>query len=728
MRRRAGGGVMSRITVGQDGSVYVALQNGNNIEIDKYTSCSSGFTGPTTHSVATGLNLVTCPVPGLDRCNDGNILTSMTAAVDDTNANHVFVAYAINTVTNVNENVILQDSIDGGTTWTRPGVQMNNSISGRRFMPWVCSVGGKAYVSWYDRRNATATSDDLTDFFAGSAGLNALGNLAADPDFMINAPNTSDPQCAGGTSEMALRHPQPECHSGGGFRVLLHPAAIAGFCRHTPNNDTDSFQRCDFSDDKTSPRGPFGCTDPNETCQGSGGCPKYGDYTGNACIAGRLYTVFGSATSQPVATPTGGSIDLFISQKLVCCDPQIQLPAPISLSACAGSTASTTANVCNTGKAELEVDAITFSDFHFFASTPSSGFPVIVSPDSCFPFQVNFAASGTSTVFGTMTVLSNDTVNPSATVPITGNVNNASIATAIANSGDFGGVCIGSVGDLPLTINNVGQCPLSVSNITSTDPEFSTASVLNFPLSVAPGGSLNLQIQFKPTLPTGNKTSNINVFSNDPVTPDKIVPVLGQSQGPLVSVTGTNNFGNVCAGIVKDETFKVCNLPVAGTCQLNVTKVSLNPGCKDFTIESNPFPEFLGAEVCGNVVVRFTPTSDGTKTCNLIVTSTDPATPIDVVPLTGTTPIPKIALSPALAFPPTVEGRGVCAVTEPFPVRNTGHLPSDRDGRDPRPAGCGGLRISESAESDERHSSGWRSVARRIRCPLRAGRTQSQRR
>jgi hypothetical protein len=661
--RNNGSTDFGRITVGQDGFVYVATTNGGNIEVDKWSSCSStpSLQFQFNSVVATGTTAPPCPIPGLDRCETGNDLRSPMVAVDDQTASHVFVSYATNTSA-ANENVIVQDSKDGAKTWGAAGsvAQVNNSIIGRRYMPWVCAVGGTAYVSWYDRRNATATQNDVTDYFAGTAASNALGNLAPGVDFQINAPGTGDPECASGWP--CLPRSPADATS------CSTPNQVAGQCGTAdPPVATDSKTACTFK--------PDSCTLP-ETCRynPAGGCPKYGDYNGNACAAGRLYTVFASATSQPGA-PSNGGINLFFSKKLVCCDPQIQLPSPLTLSACAGAQATTAANVCNTGKADLEVDSIAFSDFHFFASQPSSGFPVIVSPDSCFPFQVNFIASGKAPIFATMTVNSNDTVNPAATVGVTGNVSTPSIATAIANSGNFGGVCIGSVADLPLTINNTGQCTLSVADILPSDAEYSTASVINYPLNVAAGASTAIQLAFKPTLPTGNKPATIDVVSNDPVTPNFAIPVTGLSEAPLVSVTGTTNFGNVCAGTVETETYKVCNLPVAGTCQLNVTNVALNAGCKDFTIISNPFPEYLGAEVCGNVVVQFTPTSDGTKTCNLIVTSTDPATPINVVPLTGTTPIPSISISPPLGFPPTVEGNGKCAVSKPFPVTNTGICP-----------------------------------------------------
>jgi hypothetical protein len=344
---------------------------------------------------------------------------------------------------------------------------------------------------------------------------------------------------------------------------------------------------------------------------------------------------------------------------------------------CLDSPSSLTFSVINIGTQDLIVYSVV-NQFNTpgFVITNSVPLPVSISPNAQIDFTVQFTAFTRAFETADIRITSNDPNAPYVDLTATGSgFGSAQIGTSIADTGNFGGVCIGSFVDLPLTINNSGSCALSVTGITPSDPEFLTPNTQFFPLSVAPGASIQLNERFQPKLPTGNRSATVDVTSNDPITPNAFVPVSGQSQAPLVSVTGTSSFGNVCAGVVKDETFKVCNEPVAGMCQLNVTNVMLSAGCKDFTIESNPFPEYLGAEMCGNVVVQFTPTSDGAKTCNLIVTSSDPATPTVTVPLTGTMPIPKISISPALAFPPTVEGNGKCAVSQPFPVSNAGICP-----------------------------------------------------
>ncbi len=101
-----------RVAVGSDGSFYVVYRRGGDFRIDKYDACSTNAAvmtraaGGFPKTVSAFTTVAGCEVangfPGLDRCNDGNLLASPTVAVDDTNANHVYVSWATNTATGPN--------------------------------------------------------------------------------------------------------------------------------------------------------------------------------------------------------------------------------------------------------------------------------------------------------------------------------------------------------------------------------------------------------------------------------------------------------------------------------------------------------------------------------------------------------------------------------------------------------------------------------------------------
>jgi len=192
-------GDFPRVAVAPDGNVYVVFNSGNDININKYAPCSGNASMTPTAGFPKKIvtaNKVPCPVPGLDRCNSGNDLRSFQPAVDDTNSSHIYVAYAVNTAAG-NENVVVQDSTDGGSTW-RAAVQLNGGGNARRYVPWVCATNGTAYVSWYDRRAANGTDNDLTDYYGASAALDGGGNLAAGAEFQINNTGTADKECQAG--------------------------------------------------------------------------------------------------------------------------------------------------------------------------------------------------------------------------------------------------------------------------------------------------------------------------------------------------------------------------------------------------------------------------------------------------------------------------------------------------------------------------------------------------
>jgi hypothetical protein len=250
-----GAGDFPRVSVGPDGSVYAAFRSGGSFLLNKFSSCNSGLVQQTGFPVTvTAFSDVVCPVPGLDRCNDGNVLSSPTVAVDESSSNHVFAAVANNT-SPANEDIWQLESFDGGSTWGSP-TTVNGAVTGRRYMPWICTTGSQAYVSWYDRRSATAANNDLTNYYVGTTGRFSVPHE-------LNLSQNPDPECASGW-----------------------PCGA-----RSPN---------DYNSCSVQPQNGFV----------GGGCPKYGDYNGSACAQGMAYSGWASATAPPGVT-AGPWINVF---------------------------------------------------------------------------------------------------------------------------------------------------------------------------------------------------------------------------------------------------------------------------------------------------------------------------------------------------------------------------------------------------------------------------------
>jgi hypothetical protein len=165
------------------------------------------------------------------------------------------------------------------------------------------------------------------------------------------------------------------------------------------------------------------------------------------------------------------------------------------------------------------------------------------------------------------------------------------------------------------------------------------------------------------------KAGMIAIASNDPQVPSKLLPVSGTAPTGDIHITGSTDFGNVCAGgPVAEKTISICNF---GLCDLRVFGVSID--CPDFTIVNNPFPGIISHDFCVDLVIRFTPTSCGPKTCTLTIISDDPDSPTNTLTLTANTPCPDIDVPPDLGFlPEVVQTVGTCKTLEPFPISNKG--------------------------------------------------------
>jgi hypothetical protein len=96
------------------------------------------------------------------------------------------------------------------------------------------------------------------------------------------------------------------------------------------------------------------------------------------------------------------------------CAPTVQAPQNIVLpDVCAEVASSTSFQVCNTGAVQLKVTSITSSDPQF---SVSAVFPVAISVGDCRAFTAIFDPRHRGPVSATLTIHSNDPVNPAAAV------------------------------------------------------------------------------------------------------------------------------------------------------------------------------------------------------------------------------------------------------------------------------------------------------------------------
>ena len=161
--------------------------------------------------------------------------------------------------------------------------------------------------------------------------------------------------------------------------------------------------------------------------------------------------------------------------------------------------------------------------------------------------------------------------------------------------------------------------------------------------SVAAGASVDLTVDFDAAGLCGSHfDANLHVLSNDPMTPDTIVPVgLDLIGTPDIQAAPTSvDFGSVYMTASATLNVTVAN---AGCADLHVTGLGFDNS--DFSTAVAPFT--LAASATQAIPVVFAPTSTGPIAGNLTLTSDDPDSPAVIIALAGVgLEFPNIAVAP----------------------------------------------------------------------------------
>jgi hypothetical protein len=130
-------------------------------------------------------------------------------------------------------------------------------------------------------------------------------------------------------------------------------------------------------------------------------------------------------------------------------------------------------------------------------------------------------------------------------------------------------------------------------------------------------------IRFAPAS-VGPASATLTIISNDPASPASIV-VTGEAPSGRLAVTGSTFFGGVEACRSAERTISICNV---GDCKLHVSSVRFRHPRRHWELVHNPFPAVLHPGSCLSVVIRYKATERIPRSCDLIIDSDDPATPV----------------------------------------------------------------------------------------------------
>ena len=211
--------------------------------------------------------------------------------------------------------------------------------------------------------------------------------------------------------------------------------------------------------------------------------------------------------------------------------------------------------------------------------------------------------------------------------------------------------------------------------------------------SVAPAAAMNIGVRLDAAGQFGGDYfANVRVASNDPVTPEVVVPAHMHVTGaPDIALSESAlDYGAQFIGATIEDTLTVSN---PGTDVLTVSAITSSHGA--YSVDVAAFT--LAPTASRHVVVTFAPTATGPATGQLTITSDDPDEPVLAVALQGSgVEPPIISVSPASFSDDLLTGE---ASSHTMVISNSGTSPLEFEiGSEPRELPGGAVQIMRAGD------------------------------
>jgi hypothetical protein len=263
-----------------------------------------------------------------------------------------------------------------------------------------------------------------------------------------------------------------------------------------------------------------------------------------------------------------------------------------------------------------------------------------VEPDTEMPIIVTFTpASPAPHASGSLVFQTSDPDRPTFSIPLSATVLACDLSAPDAGV-DFGTVTIGDPATQQLPVTNLGlvTCNLTTAVSSTSDPGFSLPGSQPTSLSLAPGATTALSVQFEAGAidPPDVRTGELTITSNDPQTPMITTPLMATLPVCMLGVIPPAlDFGNInLNGTATDQVVLVND----GGADCNVSGLALATGSDpDFSLPPQPTTFTVAPGQQADVSVTFSDLSGATppflRTGTLDFNTGDPANPTAQVPL-----------------------------------------------------------------------------------------------
>ena len=201
-----------------------------------------------------------------------------------------------------------------------------------------------------------------------------------------------------------------------------------------------------------------------------------------------------------------------------------------------GSSETLAITLTSSGTESLSVNSAAVTGTGF--SMTSGTWPQALAPGKSLTLQVKFAPTTASAATGQLTIGSNSSTGSTSTVALsgTGAVAPKPVLTVSTTSLNFGTVTVGTSSTELLTLKSAGTSAVTVNTPTITGTGFSIIGGA-FPISLNPGATTTLTIQFLPSL-DGAVSGQLTVNSNSSA--GSAVPVALTGTGTAAATYSVN--------------------------------------------------------------------------------------------------------------------------------------------------------------------------------------------
>ncbi len=336
-----------------------------------------------------------------------------------------------------------------------------------------------------------------------------------------------------------------------------------------------------------------------------------------------------------------------------------------------GTYSDITITVRNNGNTDLDIHSTNITGINAGQfSIESGGGSVTLISGGTHDIVVRCSSESAGEINAGLSIESNDPDENPYTLALmcTGNAPDISIVPSYS---DYGNVLKGDSSINNFTITNMGNSTLNVTltNITGADAGDFTITGGEGSFSLNIGETHNIDVRFIPTS-AAVRHAMLHIESDDPDEGVLDIPLSGTGVEPeIVATPDTVEYGNVNINTYSDFTIQISN---TGSGELIISSTSISgSGASYFTIQSGGGSVVIMPGSTHDIVVRFSPLSEGAAVAGLNITSNNPDENPLVLSLTGNcVGIPDILISPASKnFGNVLVGTGS---NQTFTVTNTG--------------------------------------------------------